>query len=595
MRVIDFKTASCKHCYKCVRSCSVKAIRVTNAQAQIMNDYCVLCGHCLEVCPQNAKTFASDMEAVKNFLKRGDQVVVSIAPSYLGILNYKRPGQVVAALKRLGFYEVRETAEGAAYVTAAYSRLMAQGRMKNIITTCCPSVNDLIEKYYPDLTPYMAPVVSPMIAHGMIIKAIYGQQTKVVFLGPCIAKKEEAEGDVRTRGFVDAVITFEEFEQWLLQEGIDICQCSEAKMANPDPKVNRLYPVQNGVITSVLKNYEQLLKGAGEGTDGQAPRTPGQAADGTPISYRRIFVDGIDACKELFSGMERGEFENCFVEANMCEGGCINGPAVNRLHISRFKAKMDMEQQIEYEDPKFESFPETLHIEKMFYSRANRDRMPTEDEIRVILKATGKYNKDQELNCGACGYPTCRAKAIAVFQGKAEQEMCLPHAYEKAHSMANVVMETTPNAIFILDNDLKIIEFNRMAQKFFGISKEDALKSYLFEIMDPTDFEDVLKTHQMILRRRMDLPQYHLKTLETITYIEDMDALLCILQDVSKDEERLAKEYDKKMQMVASAQEVIDKQMMVAQEIAGLLGETTAETKIILSRLGDLILTDEGK
>lgn len=161
--------------------------------------------------------------------------------------------------------------------------------------------------------------------------------------------------------------------------------------------------------------------------------------------------------------------------------------------------------------------------------------------------------------------------------------------------MANVVMETTPNAIFILDNDLKIIEFNRMAQKFFGISKEDALKSYLFEIMDPTDFEDVLKTHQMILRRRMDLPQYHLKTLETITYIEDMDALLCILQDVSKDEERLAKEYDKKMQMVASAQEVIDKQMMVAQEIAGLLGETTAETKIILSRLGDLILTDEGK
>ncbi len=285
--------------------------------------------------------------------------------------------------------------------------------------------------------------------------------------------------------------------------------------------------------------------------------------------------------------MERGEFENCFVEANMCEGGCINGPAVNRLHISRFKAKMDMEQQIEYEDPKFGSFPETLHIEKMFYPRANRDRIPTEDEIRVILKATGKYNKDQELNCGACGYPTCRDKAIAVFQGKAEQEMCLPHAYEKAHSMANVVMETTPNAIFILDNDLKIIEFNRMAQRFFGISKEDALKSYLFEIMDPTDFEDVLKTHQMILRRRMDLPQYHLKTLETITYIEDMDALLCILQDVSKDEERLAKEYDKKMQMVASAQEVIDKQMMVAQEIAGLLGETTAETKIILSRLGE--------
>lgn len=585
MKVIDFKTASCKHCYKCVRSCSVKAIRVTNAQAQIMNDYCILCGHCLEVCPQNAKTFASDMDVVKNFLARGEKVVVSIAPSYLGILNYKAPGQVVDALKRLGFYEVRETAEGAAYVTAEYSRLMAEGKMKNIITTCCPSVNDLIEKYYPDLTPYMAPVVSPMIAHGMFIKALYGPRTKVVFLGPCVAKKEEAEGDVRTRGYVDAVITFEELEQWLSETGIDICQCETAKMANPDPKVNRLYPVQNGVITSVLKNYGKLEDtGAGD--------VPGGTAK---VPYRRIFLDGIDACKELFSGMERGEFENCFVEANMCEGGCINGPAVNRLHISRFKAKMDMEQQIEYEDPGYEPFPEELHIQKLFYSRANRDKLPTEDEIRVILKATGKYNKDQELNCGACGYPTCRDKAIAVFQGKAEQEMCLPHAYEKAHSMANVVMETTPNAIFILDNDLKIIEFNRMAQKFFGISKEDALKSYLFEIMDTKDFEDVLKTHQMILRRRTDLPDYNLKTLETIAYIEDMDALLCILQDVSKDEERLAKEYDKKMQMVASAQEVIDKQMMVAQEIAGLLGETTAETKIILSRLGDLILADEGK
>lgn len=586
MKVIDFKDASCKHCYKCVRSCSVKAIRVIHAQAQIMNEYCVLCGHCLEVCPQNAKTFASDMDRVRRFLAAGDKVVVSMAPSYLGILDYETPGQVVDALLRLGFSEVRETAEGAAYVTAAYSRLIAQGKMKNIITTCCPSVNDLIEKYYPDLTPYMAPVVSPMVAHGMLIKEMYGTQTRVVFLGPCIAKKEEAEFDTRTRGYIDAVINFEELEQWLADEHIDIRQCDPKKMANPDPKVNRLYPVQNGVITSVMKNY---FAGDAAGSH------PTLESTDNINNYRRIFVDGIDGCRELFSGMERGEFENCFVEANMCEGGCIKGPAVSKLDISRFKAKMNVEQQVEYEDPGYGVAPPDIHLEKLFYSRANRDKMPTEEEIRVILKATGKYNKDQELNCGACGYPTCREKAIAVFQGKAEQEMCLPHAYEKAHSMANVVMETTPNAIFILDNDLKIMEFNRMAEKFFGISKESALNAYVFEIMDSKDFEDVFKSHQSILRRKVDLEQYHLKLLETIVYIDDLDALLCILQDVSREEESLAKEYDKKLQMVASAQEVIDKQMMVAQEIAGLLGETTAETKIILSRLGDLILADDGK
>lgn len=579
MKVIDFKNASCKHCYKCVRSCSVKAIRVIHAQAQIMNEYCVLCGHCLEVCPQNAKTFASDMEAVKNYLKRGETVIASIAPSYLGILEYDHPGQVVGVLKKLGFAQVRETAEGAAYVTAAYTGLLQEGKMDNMITTCCPSVNDLIEKYYPSLVTMMAPVVSPMVAHGMLIRRLYGDRVRVVFIGPCIAKKEEAEFDVRTRGYVDAVINFDELEQWLGEENIDIRQCAVEKMDNPDPKINRLYPVQNGVISSVLANYEKKEGVLGDG----------------PGGYRRIFVDGIQSCRELFEGLENGEFHHCFIEANMCEGGCIKGPAINKLKISRFKAKMNIEQQVEYKDPDYEKLPLDMNLEKLFYSRATRDKMPTEEEIQVILKATGKYNKDQELNCGACGYPTCREKAVAVYQGKAELSMCLPHAYEQAHSMANVVMETTPNMIMIIDSDMRILEFNKKAQQIFKISKEDALNTYLFEILDTKDFEDVFLTHQSIHRRKTELPKYNLSILETIVYIEDQDAILTILQDVTEDEKNLEKEYDLKMQMVASAQEVIDKQMMVAQEIAGLLGETTAETKIILSRLGDLILAEDGK
>ena len=175
MKVIDFKDARCRHCYKCVRNCEVKAILVRNEQAHIMEDNCIHCGHCLEVCPQNAKTFASDMERVKGYLGQGKRVIISIAPSYLGVLEYEKPGQVVSALKKLGFYEVRETAEGAALVTREYRKLLAEGRMKNIITTCCPSVNDLVEKYYPSLTPLLAPVVSPMVAHGRLIKSIYGE------------------------------------------------------------------------------------------------------------------------------------------------------------------------------------------------------------------------------------------------------------------------------------------------------------------------------------------------------------------------------------------------------------------------------------
>ena len=206
MKVIDFKDAKCRHCYKCVRHCLVKAIAIENEQAHILQDHCINCGHCLEVCPQNAKTFASDLERVKGYLRQGDRTVISIAPSYLGVLEFEKPGQVVDALLKLGFAEVRETAEGAALVTNEYQKLIREKKMPNIITTCCPSVNDLVEKYYPDCTKYMAPVVSPMIAHGRYIKKLYGDDTKVVFLGPCIAKKQEAVGDARIFGAIDATL-----------------------------------------------------------------------------------------------------------------------------------------------------------------------------------------------------------------------------------------------------------------------------------------------------------------------------------------------------------------------------------------------------
>lgn len=570
MKIIDFENASCKHCYKCVRSCAVKAIRVRNAQAQIMNDYCVLCGTCLEVCPQNAKTFASDLDQVKRYLAEGRRVALSIAPSYLGIFEYEHPGQVITALKRLGFHDVRETAEGAAYVTYAYQELLDAHEMDNMITTCCPSVNDLLEKYYPKLTAYMAPVVSPMIAHGMLMKKLYGPSVKVVFAGPCISKKEEGLGDERTSGFIDAVITFAELEQWFEQEGIDVCALDVSPVDNPDPKINRLYPVSKGIVSAVC---------TGHGDE----------------NYHKFFVDGMDNLRELFDEMQEGKLHGCFIEANMCDGGCIKGPAVNKLNISRFGSALEIENQVEHAPADLEVRPEDLSLHKSFYSRAFRDRMPTEAEIKEILKATGKYNKDQELNCGACGYPSCREKAIAVFQGKAEQEMCLPYAYEIANSMSNVVMETTPNMIIIADAGLRIMEFNRRAEEVFKLTREEALNMYLFEILDVSDFESVLSEHRPIYRKKVSLESYGIVALETIVYIENINSVLSIFQDVTEDERELEKQMDTKIEMVGIAQEVIEKQMMVAQEIAGLLGETTAETKAILTRLRGLILSEEDK
>ena len=567
MRVIDFKDASCRHCYKCVRNCEVKAISVQNEQAHIMKDHCINCGHCLEVCPQNAKTFASDMDRVKRYLKQGVKTIISIAPSYLGVLEYDKPGQIVDALKQLGFYEVRETAEGAALVTREYWKLLKDGQMDNIITTCCPSVNDLIEKYYPSLVPMMAPVVSPMIAHGRLIKDIYGPDVKVVFLGPCIAKKQEAEGDDRTTGFVDAVLNFEEIESWLQERDISIRECEEKQPTNPDPKINRLYPVTSGVISSVLAKKKV-------------------------DSYKKIFVDGIEDCREVFEDMKKGLIENCFIEANMCEGGCVKGPAVNKLHISKYKATMVIEEQVEKQDPAYPQLAGNIDINKHFRSERIQDEMPTEEQITRILKATGKYNKTQELNCGACGYPTCRDKAIAVFQGKAEQEMCLPHVYEKARSMSNVVLEATPEIILIVDSAFQIIEFNKRAEDVFGINKSEAVNKMIFEIMDASDFEQVLEDHLSIKRKKIHLSGLGLVLLENIIYIEEMDAMLAIFQDVTDEEAEMERQLQMRMDTVDIAQQVIDKQMTVAQEIAGLLGETTAETKVILTQLRDSMMKE---
>ena len=564
MRVIDFRDAKCRHCYKCVRHCAVKAISVKDEQAHIMIDHCINCGRCLEVCPQNAKTFASDMDRVKGYLRQGFKTIISIAPSYAGVLEFDRPGQVVDALLKLGFAEVRETAEGAAMVTNEYKKIIRENKMPNIITTCCPSVNDLIEKYYPECVP----VVSPMIAHGRYIKKLYGNDVKVVFLGPCIAKKQEAIGDERVFGAIDAILTFEELAIWLEEAGIDIHQCEEKPMGNPDPKINRLYPVSGGIVQSVVTEEE---------------------AD----EYHKVYVDGLENCMEMLECLKQGELTHCFIEANVCEGGCAKGPASARWNTSYVKAKVKIENGVSHKAAKELPDMSTEELKKKFQDNRLTDRMPTEADIREILKSTGKYTPEDELNCGACGYPTCRDKATAVFQGKAELSMCMPYALNQAESMSNVVMDVTPNMIFVIGSDLKILDCNKKAQELLGVGREEAVQRYIFEFIETQDIEETLRTKEPVIHKKIRLEHGKMTAEETIVYIENLDSVLVTFQDVTREEKMKEQHYNLKVETVEMAQKVIEKQMMVAQEIAGLLGETTAETKVTLTKLRDSILEEE--
>ena len=570
IEIIVFKATKCKHCYKCVRYCEVKAIQVKDERAVIMPDKCILCGHCLKICPQSAKTLKSDLDLVKGFIARGDRVVVSIAPAYMGLLKYKTIGQVRSALIRLGFEDVRETSEGAAFVTAEYARLLEEHAMENIITTCCPSVNDLVEIYYPELVPYLAPVVSPMIAHGKLLKEELGRDVRVVFLGPCIAKKKESL-DMRHQGFIDAVLNFNDINRWLDEENIVIEDCEDMPFTRFDPKVNRLYPVTNGVVSSVL------------------------ATEPEKDGYRKFYVHGVSNCIDLCKSMARGEIKGCFIEMNMCSGGCIKGPTVNDESISRFKVKLDMEEAIAREPASgkaMEPVWEKVSFRKRFVDRSPKDPMPTEEQIREILRMTNKTRPEDELNCGACGYPTCRDKAIAVFQHKAEVSMCIPFMHEKAESMANLVMETSPNIVLIVGEDMRILEYSDVGEKYFGKTRSEALQMYLYEFIDPADFQWVFETHQNIHGKRVNYPEYHLSTLQNIVYIEKENAVLATFIDITKEEEQAREDYEKNLETIDLAQKVIHKQMMVAQEIAGLLGETTAETKTTLTKLCQSLLDD---
>ena len=550
-----------------MRNCDVKAIAVQDEQARIIQERCINCGHCLEVCPQNAKTFASDVERVKGYLRKNEHTVISIAPSYLGVLDFDRPEQLVGALIKLGFSEVRETAEGAAMVTNEYKRLIREGQMENIITTCCPSVNDLVEKYYPECAKYLAPVVSPMVAHGRYIKKIYGEDTRVVFLGPCIAKKHEAVGDDRIFGAIDAILTFEEIVDWLKEDGIDVRECEEKPFANPAPEVNRLYPIGGGVIQSVI-------------------------ADEDMTGYGKVQVDGLKNCMEMLECLKEGGLSKCFIEANVCAGGCVKGPASTKWDKTFINAKIKLEKNASYKTPCDIEYLSTGELEREFGDRSMHEDEPSEAEYREILKAIGKYSENDELNCGACGYTTCREKAAAVYNGKAEINMCLPYSLMQSESMSNIVLDVTPDVILIINSELQIVECNKKAQTLLGVSKEEALERYIFEFMETSDIEKAIAEKKSIQDVKVKLEHEGLTMYRNIVYISDIDCVLVIFHDIT-DEERIKEQhYNFKLEAMDIARKVIDKQMTVAQEIAGLLGETTAETKVTMTKLRDLILED---
>ncbi len=552
---LTLKKSNCKNCYKCIRHCPVKSIRFSGNQAHIIGNECILCGQCFVVCPQNAKQVVDETEKAKVLLQGGEPVIVSLAPSF--VANYDGVGieAMRDALKKLGFYDVEETAIGATIVKNEYERMLREEERDIIISSCCHSINLLIQKYFPVALEYLADVISPMQAHCLDIKKRY-PNAKTVFIGPCVAKKDEAE---HYEGIVDAVLTFEELSNWLKEENIELKQ----EMDSQKKSRARFFPTTGGILKTMTQD------------------APG---------YNYIALDGVQNCIDALRDIENGKIHRCFIEMSACVGSCIGGPVMEKYH--RAAPVKDYITIANYagEDDFEVSEPKSVELKKQFEYIEHKLAMPSESEIFAVLREMGKFKPSDELNCGSCGYNTCREKAIAICQGKAEISMCLPFLKDKAESFSDTIVKNTPNGLIALNENLEVQQINESARKMMNIrSSSDVLGESVIRILDPSLFAEVLRTGKDIRGEKVYLAEYRRYVEQSVVYDKESRLLVGIMRDVTDEETEREKKEKISQQTIEVADKVVDKQMRIVQEIASLLGETAAETKIALAKLKESI------
>lgn len=554
---LTLKKSNCKNCYKCIRHCPVKSIRFSGNQAYIIGNECILCGQCFVVCPQNAKQIVDETEKVKVLLQSGAPVYASLAPSF--IANYEGVGieSMRAALKKLGFFDAQETALGATIVKNEYERMINEESRDIIISSCCHSVNLLIQKYFPSELMYLANVLSPMQAHCMEIKK-QNPAAKTVFIGPCVAKKDEAQyyGDI-----VDAVLTFDELTAWLKEEGVEL---SKDEIYDDNSRA-RFFPTTGGILKTMAQDNPK---------------------------YTYMTIDGVENCIAALRDIESGKIHNCFIEMSACVGSCVGGPVMEKFHRSPVRDYVAVSNFAGNKDFNVKQ-PDSLELRKTFTVIEKKLQTPSDYEIGEILRQMGKFKPSDELNCGSCGYNTCREKAIAIYQGKAEISMCLPFLKDKAESFSDTIAKNTPNGLIVLNEALEVQQINSSALKIMNLnSASDVLGDLVVRVLDPQPFMEVLSTGKTIKDKRTYLAEYGKYVEQTVIYDKDYKLIVCIMRDITEEENVREKKESIGRQTVEIADKVVDRQMRIVQEIASLLGETAAETKIALTKLKESI-TDE--
>lgn len=551
-------TNECHDCYKCIRECPVKAIKIENGHASVIPEKCIACGNCVKACPSNAKRVRSDIDKAKNLILAQKDVYVSLAPSWRA--SFENSSQkMIALLKQLGFKDVSETALGAQEVSIKTAQMLNSSEKGLFISSACPVIVDYIRLYKPEYTKYITPLGSPLMTHAKMLKETYGEDISIVFIGPCIGKKNE----VTYSGLFDVALTFEELRMWFNDAIVDISKVAKDSSYQFVPESayeGTLYPIDGGMNETIKKS-------------------------GVNDNVQLLEVCGLHSLERALKNLDVEKFDKTiFIEALACDGGCVGGPC-----ISSEKAGITMVSDILTKEKKRDKIPEQPKV-VVDYKIEPRKVVNSDYPIEAIistLKKIGKHTVDDELNCGGCGYATCRDLAKALLDGDAETSMCVSYMRKIAMRKAAAMIRCMPAAVVMVDNNMNILEANDSFMKMFTGDMYDVFKTRPDGLTGAAidrivDFSDIFKT---ILKTGKDLhkERYHTKNrlydISAFT-IEENEIVGAVITDVTSTETNREKISQK-------AHEVISKNISIVQEIACLLGEHMVETETLLSSIAE--------
>ena len=559
---------NCRDCYKCVRTCPVKAIQIRDAHAEILHDRCTYCGTCVNECPNGVKVIRNDLDKVQMAFLSHRKVIVSLAPSYLSEFHGLEDN-FVRALYKLGFDAVSETAIGAALVSQALDMYVIEHGQANFISTACPSVVELVRKYFPECIHELAPVPSPLQTHSAYLRHLYGNDIVVVFIGPCIAKKVEADAHP---GYPDIALTFREVEQWLEEENIQLETIDTGIPVEFVPaKAGKasIYPIENGQIETSKIWMNKF------------------------VEQNVMSVFGVD---RIMSGL-RGTHTDDFLEALNCDGGCINGPGTSRSDsaVVRKKAVASSVMQRLSEPDIFDGDAAfAREVLRKGYGILNADPPQaatvtgldfSEDEIQKALQKLGKNGPEDELNCGGCGYRTCRDMARALIAGISEAEMCVTKMRKDAESKVDILLSTIPNGVVIVDSDLNIADLNKRFVDIFeeypeGFLDAEGLRSFRGSPVSMfVPFAEKFR-EQFYMKKPAQYRFKHEGKVMRVTFflVESKTLLGAMFEDITTPVVR-------REAVIEKAEDVIVKSLTTVQKVASLLGESAAETEIVLNSI----------